>query len=169
MLDFSPRAADGLHLQATREFLSAMHAAQPGVPVLELGDQDAVLHSLGRHMLDPDAIRAIGKSHHVDVLVVGVLDAQRIEPSLALGRSAEFLSAGAALEGALTVRMYDTRSGATVWSSAVRGREPLANVRLAGGDLAGVAAADPSATASHLICQLVNGATADFWSYWVRG
>ena len=168
LLDFTPMTGDGSNLRATREFLSSMHAAQAGVPVLELGDQAQVLHALGRHVLDPDSIRAIGKKHRVDTLVVGVLDAQRIEPSVYLGRSADSLFAGASLEGALTVKMVDTRSGATVWSAAVSGREPLGNVKLAGGDLAGVTASDPNATAAHLVRQLVNAATSDFWPYWVR-
>jgi hypothetical protein len=168
LLDFTPMTRDSLNLRATREFLSSMHAAQAGVPVLELGDQAQVLHAVGRSVLDTDSIRAIGKRHRVDTLVVGVLDAQRIEPSVYLGRSADSLFAGASLEGALTVRMIDTRSGATVWSSSVSGRESLGNVKLAGGDLAGVTASDPSATAGHLVRQLVNSATSDFWPYWVR-
>ena len=168
ILEFTPNTFDGLNQQATREFLSAIHAAQPGVPVVELGNQDIVLRGLGRYVLDPDAIRAIGKKHRVDAVAVGVLESRRIEPSIALGRSAESLSASAALEGALTVRIVDTRSGATVWSSSVRGREPLAGVRLAGGDLTGIAASDPNGAAINLVGHMVDAATSDFWAYWVR-
>lgn len=169
MLDFTPQTFDGLNVQATREFLSVLHAAQPGIPVLELGDQQTVLRSAKRTTLDPEAIRAIGKRHNVDVLVVGELDSQRIEPSVAVGRSADFVTAGAALRGALTVRMYETRSGATIWSSSVQCQEPLAKVRLTGSDLSGLAAGDPAGAATRLVRQLVDGATTDFWPYWVRG
>jgi hypothetical protein len=169
MLDFSSATSRGqLDVRAGREFLSAIQSAQPGVPVLELGDKNAVLASVGHRTLDPDAVRAIGKRHHVDVLVVGLLDAQEVRPRLSVTEALDAVHAGAELQGALTVKMYETRSGATLWSSAVRGSQPIARMRLAGGDLTTLRASDPAEVGGRLVHELVGRATVDFWPYWVN-
>ena len=168
MLDFSPRAAGNLNVQASREFLAVIHSAQPGVPILELGNQQVVLTSLGHRVIDPAAIRAIGEQHHVDVVVVGTLDARQVKPSFRLGRAAESVSAGAEIGGALTVRMYETRSGATIWTASSTCSEPLASIRVADGELSSVGASDPGGAEGRLVRRLVHLATGDFWPYWVR-
>lgn len=168
MLDFAPRGANDINGQASREFLAVVHTAQPGVPILELGDQQVVLTSLGHRVIDPAAIRAIGKEHQVDVVVVGTLEARQVKPSFRLGRAAESVSAGAEIEGALTVRMYETRSGATLWTATSRCSEQLASIRVANGQLSGIGASDPSGAEGRLVRRLVHLATGDFRPYWVR-
>jgi len=168
LLDFAPRAANDLNVQASREFMAVVHSAQPGVPILELGDQQAVLGSLGHHAIDPAAVRAIGAQHHVDVLVTGTLEARRIKPSFRLGRDAESISAGAEIGGALTIRMYETRSGATIWTTSSECSEPLASIRVANGELSGIGTNDPAGAESRLTRRLVELATGDLWPRWVR-
>jgi len=168
MLEFTPSSTGQLNVKASREFLAVVHSAQPGVPVLELGNQQQILSALGYQAVDAEAVRAIGKKHQVDVLVVGTLDARRIKPSFRLGRDAESVSASAEIEGALTVRMYDARSGATIWSAASRGSERLASIHVAGGGLAGIGARDPEGAESRMVRGLVYSATDDFRPHWVR-
>jgi len=168
LLEFTSAAGPDINALASREFLAAVHSAQPGVPVLEIGNRQRSLTDVGHATLDADAIRALGKRHQVDTLLVGELDARRVTPGVRLGTGFESLSAGADLQGALTVRMYDTRTGATLWSEAVTGSTPIAAVAVANGDLSGLGVTDPLAAESHLVQALVSRATQDFWPYWVR-
>lgn len=168
MLEFASAAGTDLNARASREFMAAIHSAQPGVPVLELGDRNRNLAEVGHATVDAEAIRALGKKHQVDTLLVGELDAQRVRPGVSLGAALESLSAGADLQGALTVRMYDTRTGATLWTEAVTGSTPLAAVAVANGDLSGLGVTDPRVAEDHLVEMLVSRATQDFWPYWVR-
>jgi hypothetical protein len=64
--------------------------------------------------------------------------------------------------------MYDTHSGATLWTTTTHGREPLANVNVAGGDFFGAGATDPGAAEERLARELAHEATSDFWPYWVE-
>ena len=167
MIDFSPRQSDQLNVQATREFLAALQSAQPGTPVLELGDRDRLAGLAGHETLDAATIRAIGEKHGIDALVVGELEARRIEPSIRVGLHLDSLSASAEVEGALTVRIYDARSGATLWTRAVRRRDSVAGVTVASGGLSGLGATDPKAAEGRLVRALARQATSDFWPYWV--
>ena len=81
MLDFSSPTHGGLGAQTSREFLAGVQSAQPGVPVVELGDRTRVLAALGLRELDRDAIRAIGERHEVDTLLVGELSTKEMKPS----------------------------------------------------------------------------------------
>lgn len=168
LLEFTSAAGANINILASREFLAAIHSAQPGVPVLEIGDRQRGLAAVGHAAIDADAIRALGKRHQVDTLLVGELDARRVTPGVRLGTGFESLSAGADLQGALTVRMYDTRTGATLWTEAVTGSTPIAAVAVANGDLSGLGVTDPHAAESRLVQALVSRATQDFWPYWVR-
>jgi hypothetical protein len=168
LLEFTSVAGADINILASREFLAAIHSAQPGVPVLEIGDRQRGLAAVGHAAIDADAIRALGKRHQVDTLLVGELDARRVTPGVRLGAGFESLSAGADLQGALTVRMYDTRTGATLWTEAVTGSTPIAAVAVANGDLSGLGVTDPHAAESRLVQALVSRATQDFWPYWVR-
>ena len=59
-----------------------MQRGQPGTPVVELGDQKRVLATLSRDALDVEAIRAIGEKYGVDALVVGVVQAEKVQPNV---------------------------------------------------------------------------------------
>lgn len=170
MLDFAAYPPDSVGVQTAREFLAAVQAAQPGVPVLELGDQRAALAAVKHTTLTPEAIRALGERHHIDTLLVGVVETKSLQPSFSLRHAAERLSAGAGanLEAALRVRIYDAHSGATVWSATSNAREEIANVFVAGDDYASVRANNPNEAQTRLVRCLVRNATGDFWPYWVR-
>jgi len=166
MIEFSAFEAPSLGPLASREFLAALQSAQPGTPVIELGDERRVLAERGADALGPDAIRAIGERHRVDALVVGRLAAQPSVPSLAFDSSAFWASASAELEGTLDARIFDTRTGATVWSTAARASEPLARVDISSNGVSGLGASSAQDANLRLVRSLVARATADFWGRW---
>jgi hypothetical protein len=153
---------------ASREFLAAIHAAQPGTPVLELGSELRVLGAVRADAMDPRTIRSIGEKYGVDAVVVGVLGTQEVKPKVAVDPSVKWVSAAAELEGALDARILETRSGATIWTAAARGREQVARVDVSGSGLSGLGANHPDEAKARLVRGLVDQATVDFWPHWER-
>jgi hypothetical protein len=166
MIEFSSPGDPGLGPLASREFLAALQSAQPGTPVLELADEGRVLAEIGGDALGPDAIRAIGERYRVDALVVGRLDAKPAAPSFAFDSSARWMTASADLQGGLDARIFDARTGATVWSAASRATEPLARVDLSASGVSGLGANPADEARLRLVQSLVSGATSDFWGAW---
>jgi hypothetical protein len=68
---------------ATDRFRDEIFAAQSGVEILEMGNQDTLLAAAGRSRLDPEAVRAIGEREGVSALFAGHLGAQ--DPNEAYG------------------------------------------------------------------------------------
>jgi hypothetical protein len=81
--------------------------AQPGTRVVQLGSEQQLLASVGRSSLDAAALRAVKKTHDVDALIVGHVDFERAKPT-------------ADATVALSARIVETHSGATVWADATK-------------------------------------------------
>jgi hypothetical protein len=166
MLEFAGPAADGLGVLASREFLASLQRGQPGTPVVELGDQRRVLALVSRDSLDFEAIRAIGEKYGVDALVLGVVQAEKVQPNVSFDSAAGFLTAGAELESGLEARIVDTHSGATLWSTATRARSKLGHVEVDASGISGIGRNSPDDAKLRLVRHLVDDATGDFWPYW---
>ena len=48
LIEFSSESAGQLGIEATRKFIDNLHGAQPGVRILEIGNQKDILNKLGR-------------------------------------------------------------------------------------------------------------------------
>lgn len=166
IVDFASPGDPGIGPRAAREFLAALQSAQPGTPVLELGDERRLLAELGRPTLDSEALRALGEKYRIDALIVGALDSQRVSPKVAFDASAAYATATAELEGALDARILDTRTGATLWSSATRARAEIAGVEISDRGISSVGTSSPDDARQRLISRLVRKATSDFWAHW---
>ncbi len=155
---------------ATNQFMAVVQGAQPGVPIVELGDSKRVLASVKRDRLDHEAIKAIGERYDVDVLIVGAFTSEKAKPRFSM-QSFTSVQAGAKLEGVLSARIYQTRSAATVWTNAARGYQDLASVNLDPsfqGTLPRVSGQDLDTAEQKLVRSLVVTLTQDFRSRWVR-
>jgi hypothetical protein len=166
MIDFSSPAAEGLGSLASREFLASLQSAQPGTAVLELGDEKRALASLGRDTLDLEAIRTIGEKYRVDALIVGVLQAENMQPNISFDSALSWMTASAELESGLNVRILDSNSGATLWSTAERARAEIARVDVDGSGVSGIGANPTDDARLRLVRRLAQRATRDFWPYW---
>jgi len=165
LVEFSSGAVDGFGASVSRDFLAAIQSAQPGTPVLELGDQRKLLAQVGASGFDPAAVKAVGATYSVDALVVGALDAQRVSPKVAFDPGA-WMTASAVLEGSLHVRILDTHTGATLWSNLSRAREEVAHMSVSGSGVSGVGADAPDEARQRMVERLVNRSTDDFWAHW---
>lgn len=166
LVEFESGAVDGFGAEVSREYLSALQAAQPGTPVLELGSQRHVLAQVGASGFDPDAVAALGAKYHVNALVVGALDAQRVTPNVSFDSAVQWIKASAVLEGSLHVRILDARTGATLWSNLTRSREEVARMNVNGGGVSGVGATPPDEARQRLVERMVQRSTDDFWAHW---
>lgn len=166
MIEFATPASYGLGALVSREFLAAIHEAQPGTPVLELGDQRRLLAALSRDSLDPETIRAICEKYRVDALIVGTLQTEKVAPNVSFDSAVQWMKASAELESGLDARILDARTGATVWSTTARARAKLAAFNVSGSGVSGVGANGPDEARLQLVKTLVDRATWDFWPRW---
>ena len=148
--------------RATREFQAHIHAAQPGTRLLELGSREALLASAGVKQLDAEALRRIGAKAGVDAIFVGDLVYSDPKTQIRVGDLSR-LDGGARTEvrGDLSVRLVETRSGASIWSSSSWARRETSNisVSLDQGVRGTVRDEDPR---SEMVPALVRHATDDF-------
>ena len=166
LVDFASHDDQDSGRLAAREFLAAIQSAQPGTPVLELGSQEPLLAQVKRPALDIEAVRALGEKYRVDALIVGSLDSQRVSPKVAFDSTVAFAAASAELEGALDVRIFDTRTGATVWSTSTRAKAEIAGVQVSDRGIASTGTHSPDDARQRLLQRLVRKATPDFWAHW---
>jgi hypothetical protein len=168
MVEFSPTGQATLHREASREFMEAIQAAQPGTPILELGDPRRVLDAVAGSDWDPATVKAIGEQFDVDVLVVGVLEAKEVKPELSIDSGLRSVSASTGVEALLTAKMYDTRSGATVWTTSARDRQKVAGVSISSTGVSGSGSTGTDNLHNRMVSNLVAVATNDFRAHWVR-
>jgi hypothetical protein len=167
MIDFAVTGHEGLAPVASRQFLASVQSAQPGVAVLELGPRERVLAAVGRGALDPETIRAIGEKYELDAILIGELETRELRPRVSVRELSSF-RAQAEIEGVLNARIFETRRGATLWTTSAETRAALAHVQLdpfRGGDLDTNA---PERVRFAVVRELVSQATADFQPRWVQ-
>ena len=168
LVEFSSNAEGRLPTLASQDFLQKLQAAQPGVPVLELGGEDRVLRAIGRDKVDPEAIRAIGKKFDVDAVIIGNLEVTEAKPRLDVKQVFSTIDVRADVEAALTARILEAENGATLWTRSARSTETIAKAGLGRDGNIRIGAADPEATYGNLVQDLVDNLTQDFLPYWVE-
>ena len=146
----------------TLKVIQHMQAAQPGVPVLELGNQANVLREVGFDSLDTEAVKAIGKKYGVDTLLTGTLEVTQSVPDVTFGQSMTSMSAATYVRGNLNARLRQTRTGATLWSNGANGKWKLAGVGLASGSLPTIGVSNSEDKYKKMLQDLARVGTADF-------
>jgi hypothetical protein len=121
IVTFQSNRNDGeLDRLATQKFLESVQAAQPGTRVVELGSQQDLLASVGRSSWDTTALRAVKSKHEVDALIVGRIDVERAKPKVEVSTLWKAVSARADVNVALSARLFETQSGATMWTDSAK-------------------------------------------------
>ena len=166
IIEFSTNAESDLKQYATQEYIQTVQAAQPGVRVLELGRKEHVLKKVGQGRLDPEAVRAIGAAYKLDVLVFGQLSVSDPKPNVRLSSTWESLQAGADIEAALLTKLWETASGATLWTKSSRRTQSVARLKADTSGNIKIGASDPKDAYSKLVPDLVYANTTDFRSHY---
>lgn len=163
IVEFSGGAQLGLGAAATEEFMTAVHAAQPGTPLLELS---AASGGVGRPT--PDAIRELAKRERVDALFVGEIAESKARPRVALDPAFATGSVSSERKAKISVRLLDGVSGATVWSSTSERTIPVVAMSGAFGELPNVRTTPAEQARAILVRDLVQDVTFDLRPRWVR-
>jgi hypothetical protein len=162
--EFSGGAKSGTGAMATDEFLAAIHAAQPGTPMLELG----AVTGLARGAPAPEAIRALAQREHVDAVFVGEVVETKSKPRFEIGPDLASGSVASERKAKITVRLVDGASGASVWSATSERTIPVVAASGAFGELPSVQTTPADDAREILVRDLVNDVTFDFRPQWVR-
>ena len=158
----------GTGARATRQFQEHVQAAQPGTPFLELGDRRTVLAGVGASELDAAALRKIGQKYGVRAVFVGevVYSEPRVDVKVV---DITKLQGGvrAEMRGDISSRLFETATGASVWSSSAWARREVGSLRVSAdqGVSGGMSKANPR---EEMVLALVYHLTQDFRPTTVR-
>jgi hypothetical protein len=168
VIEFSTNAENTLRPYVTQNFIQYVQSAQPGTRILELGDQDRVLRSLGQINLNPETIQLIGKKYNVDALILGHFEVSEIKPKINVYSSAKAIKARGCIEAALSTRILETRSGATFWTRLSSGTAQVAKLKVMETGSVSFGISDPKEKYGKLIPELAYANTCDFRPYYVH-
>lgn len=148
----------------TLKVVQYIQAAQPGVPILELGSQADLLREVGYNTLDTEAVKAIGKKYGVDTLLTGTLEVTQSRPDFKFGQDLTSMSAASYLRGNFNARLRQTRNGATLWSNGAHGKWKLAGVDVSSGGIPSLDINNSEDKYKKMLQELARVGTADFRS-----
>ena len=168
IIEFSSNYEGNLAPFATQKFMEQIQYAQPGVRILEIGSEKHALESIGHSQLNHDAVQAIGEEYSIDALIIGAMDVDDIKPSVDLSTILTSAEVRADVKASLTVRLYETQSGATIWTSSAQRTETVAHVSILSGGSVSFDASDPDNAYGRLVYNLVEVVTDDFRVHYRR-
>ncbi|MDH3216187.1 MAG: hypothetical protein OEN01_07840 [Candidatus Krumholzibacteria bacterium] len=168
MIEFDSNAEDGLQQFVSQKFVETLQSSQPGIRILDLGSEEKVLEEIQHQRFDYQAIRAVGERYGVDAVIIGNLEVTDIKPKVDVSTLLMSMSARADVEAALTARLFDAVSGATIWTNSARGKQTVAQLGLTSKGPIYFDASDPDNAYGKLIGGLVYRTTHDFRVQYVR-
>jgi PBP1b-binding outer membrane lipoprotein LpoB len=169
LVSFSSNANGDLERMSTQKFLQAVQCAQPGTRVVELGSEKQVLASVGASSFDAATIKKIKEKHGVDALALGRLDMSKAKPSVNLSSSIwKTVNARADVNVALSARLLETSSGATMWTDSSQLTTTIAHANFNDHGEGSFGARDPEATYGAMIDNMVFTITDGFRTHYVN-
>jgi hypothetical protein len=167
LVTFSSNAKGELDRLSTQKFLEQVQAAQPGTRVIELGTEADVLGSVGRRSWDATTLRSVKETHGVDVVVIGRLDVKQSKPNVSLSTIVKSLSVSKDVDAALSARLLETSTGATMWASGAQCTANVANASFNNRGEGNFGATDPEGAYGKMLDGLVCRITEDFRTHYV--
>jgi hypothetical protein len=166
IIKFKPSiVSPGLAELTTQKFIQAVTEDQPGIRVVELGDETSVLAAVSQTVLGFDAWKAIGEKYGVRTVFAGDLNISNIQPKISIGPGLNFASFEAEVDATLFCRLVETGTGATIWSGSASEERTVGGISKWGNSY-GFNAEDPNATYGDFARSLTRKATRDFRETW---
>ena len=153
---------------ATRKFTEAARQDQGLVRIIPLGSEPEILKTIGYEQLNQAAIKAIGEDQNLKTILTGELVVSNIRPNIQITPGLGFLSISAEVDATLSVQMFETSTGASLWSSSASDTRTVGNISIFGGKNFAFDAKDPEKAYGNLINSLVTQVTRDFRVSWRR-
>ena len=131
MITFSDNAPRSVAAYATEQFQNQIQSAQKGTPIVELGTEESVLAGIGAKELDLNAMRKIGQKFNVSAVFVGKVDYSEVNTKVSLEDITRLkANVNATLNATLSVKLYETEGGATIWSNSTSWKRKLGKVSI---------------------------------------
>ncbi|MDD3803995.1 MAG: hypothetical protein PHW02_06410 [bacterium] len=146
---------------ATQRLIEFMTLEQKGNRILEIGDLDKVLGEVNAKEVNPDAIKAIGEKYKVKTVIISEINISDVQPQVKFNLEFPYISARAKISSEMTVRMYETELGATVWTGSSWAKDEVGNLSIFK-DYVSFNAENPDEAYGDLVTALVDWATIDY-------
>ena len=129
IIEFASNADANINQYATQQFQQQLQSAQPGTRLIELGARESVLAAVGAKQLDADAIKKIGQKYGVTAIFHGTITYAEPTTDIRVTDLTK-LQGGvkAEIKGDIFGRLFETTTGASIWSSSAWARRPLGGV-----------------------------------------
>lgn len=157
-------AKGDLDQAATMRFSENLLDAQPGVEVIEFGSADSVRKRLGEKEMGAATAQALGASRRAPVVFVGHLKMSNVTPTGSL-HGLSLPSVQATVSAELTVALYGTETGGTLWRSSGTASRKVGGLKIVGGEPS-FSAKDPNKEYAALVYDLVDYVTRDMRPTW---
>lgn len=161
IIDFRTSSKGGLGPLATRRFTEVARHDQGLVRMLEFGSESQALRSVSSSDMSTETIKALGNEFGVQTILTGELTVSDVKPEILISglRSG---SLSAKVDATLAVRLIETSTGASIWSSSARSTSSVGHVSVFKGGGFAFDADDPERAYGELIDSLVVQVTQDF-------
>jgi len=131
IVEFTSNADAAINARATRELQAHIHSAQPGTRLLELGSREAVLAAVGARQLDAGALKMIGQKYGVEAVFVGDIAYSEPTTDVKITDITKFEGRmRTEVRGDISIRLVETRTGASVWSSSAWAKRQVGGVNV---------------------------------------
>jgi len=146
---------------ATQRLIEFMTCEQPGNRILEIGTLENILEDIGSKEINPDAIKAIGEKYKVKTIIIGEIFISDVQPQMSLNFEFPYVSAKANVSSEMTVRLYETEFGATIWTGSSWAKDEVGNLSIFK-NYVSFNAENPDDAYGNLVNELIKWATLDF-------
>ena len=169
LITFSDNARPSVADYATEQFQNRVQSAQVGIPIVELGPIQQVLRSVGSNQLDFRTMQKIGKQYKVSAVFVGTLVYSDIKTDVKLKDIAKLdASVNTTLNATLSVKLFETDGGATIWSDSTAWKRKLGKFSVNEYNGVSVRTKGYEDAYQKLVPDMVQDVTRDFRGYYVR-
>lgn len=151
---------------STKRFTNAIRKDQGMIRIVALGTSKEVLKAIKHNKLDREAYEAIGENYEVKTIFTGELIISDVKPNINIDAGSKFVSLEARVNAMLNVVMFETATGASIWSASASAAEEIGGVSFLGGKLFAFNAEDPDEAYGALVNALVAKTTRDFKVTW---
>lgn len=130
LINFTSNAEGGIEKMATEKVVQYMREDQTSIRILELGDMKDVLDAIGEEELNFEAVKKIEDKYNCRTVLTGDLYVSDVKPNLDISFSFPYVAASADVKMTLKVKLYETQTGASVWSSSAWKKQELGQIKI---------------------------------------
>jgi hypothetical protein len=152
----------------THRFVDAARRDQELVRIISLGTKAHVLADIGQSRLDQNAFKPIGQKYQIKTVFTGDVVVSDVKPSVAIGHRLTYFGVSADVDATLNAQMFETDTGASLWSRSARAIQRIGGVEIFGDKSFRFDADDPENAYGQLADSLVEAVTHDFQCHWIR-